>query len=42
MTGIKGGNVTLTCEFEAKKIFHIELFSESGDIDVCQTGECND
>ncbi len=41
MTGKKGGNVTLTCEFEANKIFHINLFSESKDIDVCQTEECS-
>ncbi|XP_016349556.1 uncharacterized protein LOC107694382 isoform X2 [Sinocyclocheilus anshuiensis] len=41
VSGKKGGNVTLTCESEANNIFHIELFSESEDIDVCQTEECS-
>ncbi len=42
MSGKKGGNITLTCEFEANKIFHIELFIRSKDIDVCQTEDCSD
>ncbi|XP_016348540.1 uncharacterized protein LOC107693603 [Sinocyclocheilus anshuiensis] len=42
VSGEKGGNVTLTCEFKAIKIVHIELFSQSEDIDVCQDEECSD
>ncbi len=41
MSGKKGGNITLTCEFEANKIFHIDLISESGEIYVCQTEDCS-
>ncbi|XP_059364918.1 uncharacterized protein LOC132103868 [Carassius carassius] len=39
VSGNKGGNITLTCESEAKNIFHIELIGESGGIDVCQNEE---
>ncbi|XP_016109335.1 uncharacterized protein [Sinocyclocheilus grahami] len=41
VSGKKGGNVTLTCEHEANNIVHIELFSRSEDIDVCQDEECS-
>ncbi|XP_016115850.1 uncharacterized protein [Sinocyclocheilus grahami] len=41
VSGEKGGNVTLTCEFKAIKIVHIELNSRSEDIDVCQDEECS-
>ncbi|XP_016300204.1 uncharacterized protein LOC107656776 [Sinocyclocheilus anshuiensis] len=41
VSGKKGGNVTLTCESEADEIVHIELFSESEEIDVCQDEECS-
>ncbi len=41
MSGKKGGNVTLTCEFEANKTVQVDLSSESGEIDVCQTENCS-
>ncbi len=41
MSGKKGGNVTLTCEIGANKIVQIDLISESGEIDVCQTEDCS-
>uniref|UniRef100_A0A672MV87 Immunoglobulin subtype domain-containing protein n=1 Tax=Sinocyclocheilus grahami TaxID=75366 RepID=A0A672MV87_SINGR len=41
VSGKKGGYVTLTCESEVNNIVHIELFSESEDIDVCQDEECS-
>ncbi len=41
MSGKKGGNVTLTCEFEANKAVLVDLSSESGEIDVCQTEDCS-
>ncbi|XP_016109337.1 uncharacterized protein [Sinocyclocheilus grahami] len=41
VSGEKGGNITLTCEHETNKIVHIELFSEPGEIDVCQDEECS-
>ncbi|XP_016375585.1 uncharacterized protein LOC107714285 [Sinocyclocheilus rhinocerous] len=39
--GEKGGNVTLTCEYEAKDILDISLNSRSENIDVCQDEECS-
>ncbi|XP_058609746.1 uncharacterized protein LOC131525805 [Onychostoma macrolepis] len=41
VTGEKGGNTTLKCQFEAKKISYISLNSLSENIDVCQTEECS-
>ncbi|KTF92262.1 hypothetical protein cypCar_00039392 [Cyprinus carpio] len=40
VTGKTGGNVTLTCEFNANTIIQVELFSDSKDINVCETEEC--
>ncbi|XP_043088950.1 uncharacterized protein LOC122335206 isoform X2 [Puntigrus tetrazona] len=42
VTGKREGNLTLLCEFEDKQILHVELFSESGTIDVCQTEGCSE
>lgn len=42
VTGKTGGNITLTCEFIANRIIQVDLFSESKDIDVCQTEECSE
>ncbi len=41
VSGKKGGNITLTCEFKNDKIFEIDLFSQSDDIDVCQEKSCS-
>ncbi len=41
VSGKKGGNITLTCEFKANKIVEIDLFSQSEDIDVCQEKSCS-
>lgn len=35
MSGIRGGNATLTCDFEAKDILQIDLSLRSANIDVC-------
>lgn len=40
VSGKKGEQNTLTCKFKANKIFVIELFSQSEDIDVCQEKNC--
>ncbi len=40
VSGKKGGNITLTCEFKANKIFKTELFSQSEDI-LCQEKSCS-
>ncbi|XP_048059735.1 uncharacterized protein LOC125276278 [Megalobrama amblycephala] len=40
VTGKKGSNVTLSCEFEARDIFHIDLSRLSKRILVCQNEEC--
>ncbi|XP_043088953.1 uncharacterized protein LOC122335207 isoform X2 [Puntigrus tetrazona] len=42
VTGKRDGNLTLLCEIEDKQILHVELFSESGTIDVCQTEGCSE
>ncbi len=41
VSGKKGGNITLTCEFEANEIVQIDLFSQSEDIDICQEKSCS-
>ncbi|KAF4100997.1 uncharacterized protein LOC131525800 [Onychostoma macrolepis] len=41
LTEEKGGNATLTCEFEARKYFKIELTSKSENIPVCQEKNCS-
>ncbi|XP_043088828.1 uncharacterized protein LOC122335127 isoform X2 [Puntigrus tetrazona] len=41
VTGKREGSLTLLCEFEDKQIFHVELFSESGTINICQTEGCS-
>lgn len=41
MSGRKGDNITLPCQFEAKKISDIRLNSRSEIIPVCQTEECS-
>ncbi|ROK64952.1 hypothetical protein DPX16_1177, partial [Anabarilius grahami] len=41
VTGIKGGNVTLSCDFEDRDILVISLFSRSEIISVCQEKNCS-
>ncbi len=41
VTGKKGGNATLKCEFDARDIFDVFLKSLSKDIPVCKTEECS-
>ncbi len=41
VSGKKGGNITLTCEFKNDKIFETELFKQSEDIDVCKEKSCS-
>ncbi len=41
VSGKKGGNATLSCEFEAREISDISLNSRSKHIPVCQTEECS-
>ncbi len=40
VSGKKGGNITLTCEFKNDTIFKTELFSQSKDI-LCQEKNCS-
>ncbi|XP_043088947.1 uncharacterized protein LOC122335205 isoform X3 [Puntigrus tetrazona] len=42
VTGKREGNLTLLCEFEAKKILQVDLFIESGTINICQTEGCSE
>ncbi|XP_043088832.1 uncharacterized protein LOC122335129 isoform X2 [Puntigrus tetrazona] len=42
VTGKREGNVTLQCEIDDKQILRVELFGESGPIDVCQTEGCSE
>ncbi|RXN37576.1 hypothetical protein ROHU_001926 [Labeo rohita] len=41
VSGQKGSNVTLPCQFKARKISDISLNSRSENIPVCQTEECS-
>ncbi|XP_073678379.1 uncharacterized protein [Garra rufa] len=41
VSGNKGSDVTLPCQFEAKKISDISLNRQSENIPVCQTEECS-
>ncbi|XP_016113399.1 uncharacterized protein [Sinocyclocheilus grahami] len=41
LSGEKGGNVTLTCEFGDSEILGIDLFSRSNPISVCQEKNCS-
>ncbi|XP_048059270.1 uncharacterized protein LOC125275952 isoform X2 [Megalobrama amblycephala] len=41
VTGIKGGSVTLPCEYKANEISEFSLNSRSENIPVCQTEECS-
>ncbi|XP_058608545.1 uncharacterized protein LOC131525196 [Onychostoma macrolepis] len=41
VSGKKGENITLPCEFEVKKISDISLYSRSKNIPVCPTEECS-
>ncbi|XP_016369586.1 uncharacterized protein LOC107709587 [Sinocyclocheilus rhinocerous] len=41
VSGKKGGNITLSCEFESREISDISLISRSENIPVCETEECS-
>ncbi|XP_026088215.1 uncharacterized protein LOC113062521 [Carassius auratus] len=40
VSGVKRGNIRLRCEHEDDNIVHIELFTRSRVINVCETEEC--
>lgn len=39
--GLKGGNVTLPCEYDGSEIAYMSLIGGSESIGVCQTEECS-